>query len=264
MSPFELTSLGSVETAQNIAARAERVVPAYQHFLALHKCKTSGSFHMRPVVDKHSYLLAFPFEQLVGDDFEQTFTIFKSSGSSGHSFYWPQLKSAHRSSAEFLRNYLEQAFEVQHKKTLAIVGLALGSWIGGEHFSWVLKSMAVNTQYPFSVFSPGSCHDEIIEMSRRASKYADQILLVVCPSAIGHILLRAEQSGRPLPLEKMRYMVLGEAFSENLRSSLQTRAGLPETANVMFSVYGSADTGALGVESPASVALRKLLSRAHY
>jgi phenylacetate-CoA ligase len=260
MSNATVQTLGSLENAQAIAGRVERAVPAYRQFICQREWTPGNPFPARPAMDKASYLLAFPFDQLVGEDFEQTFTIFKSSGSSGHSFYWPQLKDAHRSSAEFLRRYLEQAFEVHQKKTLAIVGLALGSWIGGEHFSWVLKSMAVTAPYPFSVFSPGSYHDEIIEMSRHAGKYVDQILLVVCPSAIGHILLRAEQSGRPLPLEKMRYLVLGEPFTENLRRSLQTRAGLAESANIMFSVYGSADTGALGVESPVSVALRKLLT----
>ena len=259
MEPIIRSCLGSAETAQSIADRAERHVAAYREFLQKQNWKAGSPFHTRPIVDKTSYLTVWRFEELLGDDFEQTFTIFKSSGSSGHSFYWPQLKQTHRSSSEFLKTYLEKAFSVHEKKTLAIVGLALGSWIGGEHFSWVLKSVALAAPYPFSVFSPGSCHDEIIEMCLRANQYVDQILLVVCPSAIGHIQLRAEQSQRPLPLEKMRYLVLGEPFPESLRSSLQRRAGMAETESIIFSVYGSADTGSLGVESPASAALRKLL-----
>lgn len=252
-------SLGSAADAEKVAMRAERSVPAYAEFLRQKQWQPGGAFVTRPVVDKAGYLTTFPYEKLLGDDADQTFTIFKSSGSSGQSFYWPQLKQSSLSTCARVRAHLELTFAIQEKKTLAVVGLALGSWIGGEHFSWVLKSLALSTPYPFSVFSPGSNHDEIIEMCRRAEKYFDQILLVVCPSAIGHIQLRAEQSQRPLPLAKMKYLVLGEPFPESLRTSLQRRAGLSETANVIFSVYGSADTGSLGAESPASAALRKLL-----
>lgn len=260
MKQIELESLGDEKAAQAIAERAERNVPAYRQFLQKNRFPPGGVFSARPVMDKPRYVSAYAFDELFGDDFDQTFTIFKSSGSSGRSHYWPQLRCTHLSSGNSLRAFLEVAFAVQQRKTLAIIGLALGSWIGGEHSSWALKNMALNAPYPFSVFSPGSCHDEIIDMARRCSRFADQILLVVCPSAIGHILLRAEQSERPLPLEKMRYLVLGEPFPENLRTSLQRRAGIPATESLMFSVYGSADTGTLGVESPASVALRKLVA----
>jgi len=253
------TSLGSLETAERIAHRAEEHVSAYRDFLSKQNWN-SNVFTARPFMDKKTYLTAFPFDALLGDDFDQTFTIFKSSGSSGQGFYWPQLKQGHRSSIDLVRYYLEQTFAIHKKKTLAVVGLALGSWIGGEHFSWLLKSVALNVSYPFSVFSPGSCHDEIIEMTRRASRHVDQILLVSCPSAIGHLQLRAEQSQRPLPLEKMRYLVLGEPFPESLRISVQRQAGITATESVLYSVYGSADTGSLGAESPPSVALRRLFA----
>lgn len=255
---LDLSAIGSPQEAQALAERTERTVPAYRQFLA-QRGWNGGAFSSRPPIDKASYLLPSPFDQLLGGDSDQTLTIFKSSGSSGHSFYWPQLKSANRSSAEFMLGYLERTFEVHRHRTLAIVGLALGSWIGGEHLSWVLKNAAAAAPYPFAVFSPGSSHEEIIEMCRKADRFVDRILVVLCPSAIGHLMLRAEQSQRPLPLAKMRYLVLGEPFDETLRISIARKAGLSQTEPLMFSIYGSADTGPIGVESPASVALRKIL-----
>ncbi len=50
-------------------------------------------------------------------------------------------------------------------------------------------------------------------------------------------------------------------FAESLRASLQKRAGVEDDTPFLFSLYGSADTGTLGVESQATVALRKLLYR---
>jgi phenylacetate-CoA ligase len=136
------------------------------------------------------------------------------------------------------------------------VGLALGSWIGGDFFSWLLKSVAINAPYPLAMFSPGNKHDEIIAMLHSAERFVDQFILVCCPSAIGHLVLRSKENDWPLPLHKMRYLVIGEAFPETLREELQIKASEGDT--LMFSVYGSADTGLLGFESPASVILRKI------
>ncbi len=254
----DLLAIGSQETARQVVRRAAREVSAYQTFLAEHDGSPDDPWERLPVTDKTTYLSRFPFSERVGGDFANTFTIFSSSGSSGQPFYWPQLKDGHADSADKLRQFLETAFRIRERKTLAIVGLALGSWIGGDHFSWVLKSMAVRLPYPFAVFSPGNKHDEIIAMIESATPFVDQIILFVCPSAIGHLLLRARQNGRTLPLTKLRYIVIGEPFPESMRGQLHQEAGAPPTEPVMFSIYGSADTGVLGVESPASVALRQV------
>ena len=257
-SPLFRPALGSPAIAQDVATRAAREVHGYQNYLSSNGTNADQSFDRLPLTDKVNYLKTFPLEQLVGSDFEETFHIFSSSGSSGRAFYWPQLKSSHLASAERLRQLLEGTFDIHRRKTLAVVGLALGSWIGGDHFSWLLKSVSINTPYPFAVFAPGNKHDEIISMLRSASRFVDQFILACCPSAIGHLILRAEQAGTPLPLEKMRYLVIGEPFPETLRSALESRAKLPPGEALMLSIYGSADTGVLGFESPASIALRKL------
>lgn len=257
---FLKTSLGSRDLAEALASRAEKGVPAYRRLLKAQGFHPGSPFESRPLTDKGNYVTAENFTDLLAEDYQETFTIFRSSGSSGQTYYWPQLKEAHRTTAAALRRFLEAGFAVHEKKTLAIVGLALGSWIGGEHFSWALKSMAVETPYPFSVFSPGSRHREIIEMIRLTERFADQFILFLCPSAIAHLLLRAEMIKRNLPLSKMRYVVLGEPFPEALRSSLQAKSGLESCQPFMFSVYGSADTGVLGTESLASVAARKMLT----
>ncbi|MGH7145328.1 MAG: hypothetical protein ACREJ2_14545 [Planctomycetota bacterium] len=254
-------ALGSLDIAETIAQRAAAEVPAYRHFLASRNISPGTPFTGLPRVDKANYLSQHDFATLMGGDFTETFTIFKSSGSSGHSFYWPQRKDNHRFARQGMQNLLEQIFQIDRKPTLAVVGLALGSWIGGEHLSWLLKSVAMETPYPFAVFSPGSQHREIIEVTVKASRFVDQIIVVVCPSAIGHLMLLAEQSGQALPLEKMRFIVVGEAFPEMVRLGLHKRCGRPLTEPMMVSMYGSADTGALGVESGASIAVRQILAQ---
>ena len=251
-------SIGARDTAEATARRAIREVKAYKAFLESRKIATGTPLDALPVQDKASYMQSYPFADLLGGDFADTFTIFRSAGSAGHSFYWPQLKSSYTGSSAQLRALLENLFLIDQKKTMAIVGLALGSWIGGDVLSWALKDVSVSSSYPFAVFSPGSKHDEIIAMLTAAEGMVEQFLLVCCPSAIAHLVSRASELGHRLPLEKMRYLVIGEAFPEQLRTDLGVRARCKPGETLMASVYGSADTGVLGFELPASIMLRKL------
>lgn len=248
-----LSTIGMREKAFQHAWRGAKKVKAYKALTAcLSKPRKLEDF---PVIDKESYIYNHPISDLLADDYLDTFALFCSSGSSGRATYWPQLKSDYRLSSRALQTYLEACFHTHRKKTLMVVGLSLGSWVGGDHLSSVLKQCALQVPYPLTIFSPGNRYDEILEIIVQAENFADQIILAVCPSAIGHLKLLAESKNITLPWHKLRYLVLGEAFPETLRLSLQT----PTAEPVLFSMYGSADTGALGVESSASIALRQLL-----
>lgn len=258
-----LATVGSVRRAQSVARRAKAEVPAYRDFAHrdLNACLSAhGAIEETRVLDKAGYVRRYPVSQMLADDWRDTFTIFRSSGSSGSPQYWPQLKRTHRFSKWAFRMHLEHCFQIHRRNSIAIVGLSLGSWVGGDHVSWLLKCIAMDAAYPFCVFAPGNHHEEIIEMISDVQRYVDQIILFVCPSAIGHLHHLAQQRGISLPLAKLRYIVLGEPFPESLRLSLAARAELKFEQNLLFSVYGSADTGTLGIESPASVAIRQLVT----
>lgn len=254
---IDLAQLGSHSHAQAVAKRAWEHVPAFRKHLSP-KDALPKEWDEIPLSDKKNYLLTNPYADLLADNYQDTFAVFSSSGSSGNAFYWPQLKDNQLAHGERLKEFLEAAFQIQKRPTMAIIGLALGSWIGGEHFSWALKNVAASTEYPFSVFSPGNQHDEIIRMIHSVSAFTEQILLFVCPSAIGHLRLRAEQQGTPLPISKMRFVVLGEPFPESMRLSLQHEAATTTGESSMLSIFGSADTGVIGAESPASASIRGL------
>ena len=258
---FVKKSLGSKQLASSVAQRAQTSVPAYKQFLENLGFNVWDAFECLPQSDKESYALAYSWKELLADNYEECFSIVRSSGSSGQTFYWPQMKSTSGSPSSGLKIFLEDAFAVHQKKTLAIVGLSMGSWIGGDAMSWTLKSMAVDTTYPFYVFSPGKNFDEILEIICKMSPLVDQIIVFLVPSAIAYLHLKASQLNQSLPLDKLKYMVTGEPFPESLRASLQKRAGVEDDTPFLFSLYGSADTGSLGVESQATVALRKLLYR---
>jgi phenylacetate-CoA ligase len=251
-------SIGSLARAEAIAARADATVAAYRSFQAARTPATEG-FASRPLTDKSTYIAPARFADLLGDDFESTFAVIASSGSSGRSCYWPQLRVGQADAGARLAAFLESSFNVHQRRTLAIVGLSLGSWIGGDMISWALKNAALQMTRPFAVFAPGNRHDEIVRLIADSSGMVDQFLLVVCPSAIGHLHLLAESLGVAWPHAKSRYLVLGEAFPEPMRAGLRSAAAMNRGQSPILSMYGSADTGLLGVESPASSAMRSVL-----
>ena len=249
--------LGSKQVAEKLAQKAKQFVPAYKRYLERYGLKPGEPFEKLPTLDKKSYALVYPYKDLLVSD-EEIFTLFRSSGSSGNSFYWPQLKSTYRSSPVATRKFLEEIFSIDQKKTLAIVGFNLGGWIGGESSSWNLKNVALDAPYPFWVLCPGNDIDEIIKVICQLESSVEQIILLIVPSAIAHLHLRANQLKQSLPVKKLRYLVGGEPFPETLRTSFQNMARVEHNIPFMLSVYGTGDTGNLGFESLYSVALRKL------
>jgi phenylacetate-CoA ligase len=256
---FFKQTLGAKRTAESVARRVQNYVPAYKSFLISQGIKIPTKFDILPTIDKKNYIQAYPLAELLGNDSEQMLAIFRSSGSSGNPFFWPYLRSSSRFSAIGTRIFLEQSFAIHKRKTLAIVGLGLGSWLPGEHISWGLKNLALQVTYPFLVFTPGNNLQEVIEMIQKMRDFVEQIIVFIVPSAISHLHQLANHLNISLPLSQLRYVVLGEPFPESIRTSLAESSGLMENFPFMLSMYGSTDTGGMGTESPTTFILRKLL-----
>ncbi len=255
---IELASLGSAFLAERVARRAERTIPAYPRFLS------SGDpfqvFSERPLMDKRSYIDRYAWPELVGLNERQLFAIFGSGGSSGRIFYWPLLRSQHRYSAWGMRKFLERWIDIRRRRTMAVNALYLGSWWSGTYLVWLLDTIALKARYPFTAFNPGDRQEEVVNLIAEAGETYDQILLCIYPSAVSHLLAVAERMGKPLPLAKLRYLTMGEAFPERLRMALGRRSGHRPGQPFFRSSYGSTDTGLLGTESQATIALRQLLT----
>jgi len=259
---LRLSCYGNKDAARQMPLRAWDEVEAYRKFLNIYGLTdiTKLPFEELPFTDKQNYYSRWPYISLVPPShWPSIYFMFRSSGSSGRPLYWPQLKIQYGEFDRHFEHDLIRLFQIENKPTLAIVGLALGSWIGGDLFSWALKNIALRSTYPLTVFSCGNQHEEILEIITKAHKTFKQILIFFCPSAIGHLFFLAQQSKIVLPYSKLRFITIGEPFSETLRQNLNRKCHvvLPETA--LASGYGTADTGAIGMESLRSIGLRVLL-----
>jgi phenylacetate-CoA ligase len=253
------TSLGSKFLAHRVAKRIQKKIPAYQKFLAQQGIQIPAKFADFPISDKHSYILPSSLEELSGDRLNHSVSLYRSSGSSGNAYYWSMLRSTNRFAIPATKFFLEKTFQIHKKKTLIIIAASLGSWLGGEHFSWTFKSLAQRVRYPLTVFTPGSNLEEIVTIIDQLNYFFEQIIILISPSFIPLLHHKAATLNLTLDLSKLKYLVTSEYFPESLRQTLRKKAQLPSEEVFMVSMYGSADTGGLGVESPASIAMRQLL-----
>jgi len=217
-----------------------------------------------PTVTKKEFFSSHSWRELVPQEsYNDIYSLIRSSGTStankNRGFFWPQLKSVDARMEPALHSAITQTFRLQERKTLVIIGLSLGSWAGGEQYSFVFKTLALRSNFPLVVFSPGNQHQEILEIIEKCHTEFDQIIIGVCPSAIFYLERMAQQAGTPFPLDKISFLVTGEPFPEAMRQDLHQRSGQNGDRLAMLSVYGSADTGFLGVESLPLARVRQFL-----
>jgi phenylacetate-CoA ligase len=68
------------------------------------------------------------------------------------------------------------------------------------------------------------------------------------------------QRGVDWPSYAIRLLLAGEVFSEEWRTLVGARAGMTDPSADSVSLYGTADAGVLGTETPLSVAIRRFLA----
>ncbi|MFM7383172.1 MAG: hypothetical protein ACKO1W_09020, partial [Microcystaceae cyanobacterium] len=242
-----------------IARKVYQKSPAYRHFLSQQGINHLPPFQELPILEKFAYLQNHPFTDLYPDRFEHSLSLYASSGTSGKPQYWPMLRSSHRFSVPAMRFFLERIFQIHQQKTLIIVASSLGSWLGGEHFSWVYKSIAAQSSYPLTVFTPGSHPEEIIDIIAQFQDYFQQIIISIPATFISLLLLTAQGTHPALSLQKLKFIATSEYFPESTRLRIGQQGQHRPQDIYLVSMYGAVDANGLGVESPASIALRQLL-----
>lgn len=264
-----LKDAGSREDAWETVERMYRSSPAYRGLMD-GILRESGVLHVRdlswekiPILTKDTFYNRHPTRDYIpNENIKDTYTLFRSSGTTASAgnqgFLWPQLRSDARLNANQGRRDLARLLHLDTKPTLVIIGSTLGSWAGGEQFSFYFKSMAMDSEFPMAVFTPGKNHAEIVEVIEAQRDFYEQFLIVMVPSAIYYLEFTAGKMGVQLPHEKISYFVSGEPFSEDLRRHVNTRAG---RGDALISLYGAADTGrSIGLDCEHLALVRQFLS----
>jgi phenylacetate-CoA ligase len=242
-----------------------RDVPAYRDFLRArgidpHAIRTPEDLGALPFVTKESYVQAYPLaERCRGGDLGSCDMIAVSSGSTGEPTIWPRFVTDELVVAQRFEQVFLDSFEVDRRRTLAVVCFPLGTWVGGMFTASCCRHLAVKG-HPITVVTPGNNGPEILRSVRSLSPLFEQTVLLGYPPFLKDVVDAGAATGLRWKEHGIRLVLAGEVFSEEWRSLMMDRAGMERPLHDSASLYGTADAGVLGNETPLSICIRRFLA----
>ncbi|AXB44643.1 phenylacetate--CoA ligase family protein [Amycolatopsis albispora] len=235
-------------------------VPAYRKFLGEHgidpaTITSRQDFARLPMLDKAGYHQRYPLPELCrGGRLEDLDMIAVSSGSSGTPTIWPRSLA---DELEITRRFEQvfRGFGADSRRTLAVVCFPLGTWVGGLFSTACVRHLAAKG-FPVTVVAPGNNKAEILRVLPDLAPHFEQVVLLGYPPFLRDVV----DSGEGWARYSVKLVLAGEVFSEEWRDLMAERAGMADPVRDSVSLYGTADAGVLGNETPLSVAIRRFLA----
>jgi phenylacetate-CoA ligase len=240
-------------------------VPAYQRFLAGHgvdpaAIRTVADFAGLPLLTKEAYQRRYPLPELCRDGrLDAGDMVAVSSGSSGQPTVWPRSVLDELPVAGRFEQVLRGSFQADACRTLVVVCFALGTWVGGMYTAACCRHLAAKG-YPITVATPGNDLAEILRVVSELAPHYDQVVLAGYPPFVKHVIDTGLARSVDWAAYRIRLMLAGEVFSEQWRDLVGQRAGMSRPCFDSASLYGTADGGVLGTETPLSIAIRRFLA----
>ena len=240
-------------------------VPAYRKFLEAQNVNptnitTYRTFCALPLMDKASYIYAYPLaERCLGGSLKSSDRVAVSSGSTGQPTFWPRSIADELDVAVRFEQVFKDSFHAHERTTLTVVCFALGNWVGGLYTTsccWHLTSKG----YPLMVATPGNNKAEIFRVIQALAPHFEQTVLLGYPPFVKDVIDSGIAEGIDWATYKPKLIFAGEVFSEEWRSLVLKRIGSTSPCYDSASLYGTADGGVLGNETPLSIAIRRWFS----
>lgn len=235
-------------------------VPAYKKFLHDHKInvdkiRTAEDFLTLPAMDKANYLRYYPFVELFPRE-KIPYMISASSGSSGKPFYWPRGREQELEAADVHKKIFKDIFGIGKKRVLVVICFSMGTWVAGTYTASACRYIA-EEGYNLSVITPGIDKEDAVAALRNFAPLFDMVIVCGYPPFVADVLNEAKERGVVLKRLNLRLLLAGENFSERWRDIIHDLAGIKRGLNNSMGIYGTADAGLLGHETPLTVFLRK-------
>ena len=240
-------------------------VPAYRQFLDARgvnpkEIKTFKAFRELPLMGKADYMQAYPLpERCLGGSLKGSDRVAVSSGSTGQPTFWPRSALHEIDVAVRFEQVFCDSFRTDERNTLAVVCFALGNWVGGLFTTSCCWHLA-RKGYPLMVATPGNNKAEIFRVVRELSPHFEQTVLLGYPPFIKDVIDAGAAEGIDWASYNPKLVFAGEVFSEEWRSLMGQRIGSVSPCYDSASLYGTADGGVLGNETPLSIAIRRWLA----
>ena len=245
--------------------RTQRTVPAYAAFLAEHgvdptRIRALADFRELPLTTKANYHQRYPLaERCRAGDLSSSDMIAASSGSTGEPTFWPRFFTDELEVAARFEQVFRDSFAADSRRTLAVVCFPLGTWVGGMFTASCCRHLA-SKGYPLTVVTPGNQKAEIFRVVRALGPMFEQTVLLGYPPFLKDVIDAGIAEGVPWHSYALKLVLAGEVFSEEWRTLVAERAGIESPVRSFASLYGTADGGVLGNETPLSVCIRRFLA----
>lgn len=243
--------------------RVAATVPAYRDFLREHgvdpgEVTTIEQFARLPLTDKDGYTRRYALPELCRDGAIGEM-IAVSSGSTGEPSFWPRSAVDEEVVTGRFEQIFRDAFRAHERRTLAVVCFALGTWVGGLYTLGCVRRLA-ERGYQITAVAPGGDKKEILRVLPRLAPYYEQVVLLGYPPFLKDVVDAGRAAGLPWADYRIKLVTAGEVFSEEWRTLMAERAGMSDPCRDTASLYGTADAGVLGNETPLSIEIRRLLA----
>jgi len=240
---------------------AERV-PAYRAFLREHgvdpaSVKTLEDFSRLPLVTKENYVAKYPLsDRCRTGDIADNDMIALSSGSTGEPTLWPRTAADEEAVASRFEHVFRASFRAHERRTLAVVAFPLGTWVGGMYTTSCTRILA-RRGLKITTVTPGNDRGEILRVVRALSPMFDQTVLLGYPPFLKDVIDAGRAQHIGWENFAIRVVLAGEVFSEEWRALVGERTGSRDVLHDSASLYGTADAGVLGAETPLSISIRR-------
>ncbi|WP_394754804.1 phenylacetate--CoA ligase family protein [Crenothrix sp.] len=258
-------SIGPEDKVFALFHRCVAEVPAYRQFLKSHdvnpqEITSYSAFKNLPLMNKPNYMQAYSLpERCLGGSLKHADRVAVSSGSTGQPTFWPRSVKHELDVAVRFEQVFSDSFKAHERSTLAVVCFALGNWVGGLYTTSCCWHLATKG-YPIMVATPGNNKAEIFRVVRELAPHFEQTVLLGYPPFIKDVLDAGSAEGIHWPDHNPKLVFAGEVFSEEWRSVLAQRIGSTSSCFDFASLYGTADGGVLGNETPLSISIRRWLA----
>ena len=256
----------SLQAALHVCTQTARTVPAYRAFLAEHGLSPEAiisldDFLCLPPLTKQNYLLKHPLPDLCRNGrLEACDMIAVSSGSTGSPCFWPRFLTDELAIAVRFEQIFHDAFRADERRTLVVICFALGTWVGGMYTAACCRHLATKG-YPLTVITPGNNRDEIFRVVQELGPLYEQVVLCGYPPFLKDVIDSGRARGIDWKPYGIKLVMAGEVFSEEWRTLVGERVGMQDIYADSASLYGTADAGVLGNETPLSICIRRFLAQ---
>ncbi|HBB33894.1 MAG TPA: phenylacetate--CoA ligase [Cyanobacteria bacterium UBA8803] len=241
-------------------------VPAYRAFVKgrgidPESIETFEDFQTLPLLTKDNYLRRYPLADLCRyGQLETCDTIAVSSGSTGQPTFWPRFLTDELQIATRFEQIFRDSFHADRYHTLAVICFTLGTWVGGMYTASCCRYLA-SKGYPITVITPGNNQTEIFRVVQELGPLFEQVVLLGYPPFIKNVIDIGIARGVKWHQYRIKMVFAGEVFSEEWRTLVRERVGSDNSCYDSASLYGTADAGVLGNETPLSICIRRFLAR---